>query len=283
MNDKTVLTDLLSRDEIRQFTQRSDLMGAWAVAFTWGVIALTFALLAVLLPQLPVWGQGVALVVALFVLAGRQLALGILTHDAAHSSLFARQWLNDHVADWLCARPVWNHLANYRAYHLRHHAKTGTPEDPDLCLVAGLPTTRRSLLRKFARDLLGITGLKFVIGRLLMDAGVLKWSVTSDVERILYVNTRRFWHYLFDLAKNSAPTLLMNGLLWGALAATGHGALYALWLLAYVTPFPLLIRIRSMAEHAGTENSRDVLRNTRTTQAGFVARVGGTDSGQFSY
>ena len=31
----------------------------------------------------------------------------------------------------------------------RHHAKTSTPEDPDLTLVAGFPTTKTSLTRKF--------------------------------------------------------------------------------------------------------------------------------------
>jgi fatty acid desaturase len=46
-----------------------------------------------------------------------------------------------------------------------------------------------------------------------------------------------------------------------------------MWLLSYVTPFPLFLRIRSLAEHACTETTTDMFLNTRTTRAGFLARV----------
>ena len=39
------VTDIFSRDEIRALTARSDLMGAWAIASTWGIIALSFVLM----------------------------------------------------------------------------------------------------------------------------------------------------------------------------------------------------------------------------------------------
>lgn len=272
MNDRTRVTALLSRAEIHQLTTRSDWRGAAAIGFTWAVIALCFVIIAWANQALPLWAAILVTGVAVLLLAGRQLALGILTHDAAHRSLFKTAWLNDHLTDWLCARPVWNNLQHYRPYHLRHHAKTSTLDDPDLCLVAGLPTTRVSLMRKFLRDIVGITGLKFVLGRILMDAGVLQWSVTSDIHRIDQAG-RRWWHYPRDFIRNSAATLLTNSVLFGVLALTGHAWLYAFWLLAYVTPFPLLIRIRSMAEHAGLTQSTDVLQNTRTTQAGVIARA----------
>ncbi|MFZ3191680.1 MAG: fatty acid desaturase family protein [Moraxellaceae bacterium] len=272
MNDRTRVTALLSRAEIHQLTTRSDWRGAAAIGFTWAVIALCFATIAWASQTLPIWAAVIVMIVAVFVLAGRQLALGILTHDAAHRSLFKTAWLNDHLTDWLCARPVWNNLQHYRPYHLRHHAKTSTQDDPDLCLVAGLPTTRASLMRKFLRDIIGITGVKFVIGRILMDAGILQWSVTSDIQRTDQTG-RRWWHYPRDFIRNSASTVLTNLVLFGVLALTGHAWLYIFWLLAYVTPFPLLIRIRSMAEHAGLTQSNDVLQNTRTTQAGVIARA----------
>lgn len=40
------VTDIFSRDEIRALTARSDLMGAWAIASTWGIIALSFVVMA---------------------------------------------------------------------------------------------------------------------------------------------------------------------------------------------------------------------------------------------
>lgn len=271
-NQRTTVSELFSREEIRQLTRRSDLMGLLAVLFTWGVIAATFAGVALSWPYLLWWGKGLVCVLALVILGGRQLALGILTHDASHSSLFESRWMNDVFADWVCARPVWNMLHRYRPYHLKHHARTSLPDDPDLTLVAGLPTTRLSLARKFMRDIIGITGLKFVAGRVLMDAGVFEWTVTNDIKRIPQQG-RAWWDYPLAFFKNSGGAIITNSILFGLLWLSGHGWLYGLWLLAYVTPFPLFIRIRSMAEHAATESGLDILKNTRTTRAGFIARA----------
>ncbi|MEX3013195.1 fatty acid desaturase [Acinetobacter baumannii] len=75
-----------------------------------------------------------------------QLCLAILMHDASHKSLFKNKKINDFVGDWLCARPIWNDLQKYRVHHVRHHAKTSTPDDPDLSLVAGFPVSKNLLL-----------------------------------------------------------------------------------------------------------------------------------------
>lgn len=272
VSQRTTVSELFSREEIRQLTRRSDLMGLVAVLFTWGVIAATFAGVALSWPYLAWWGKGLVCVLALIILGGRQLALGILTHDASHSSLFESRWMNDVFADWVCARPVWNMLHRYRPYHLKHHARTSLPDDPDLTLVAGLPTTRMSLARKFMRDIAGITGIKFVVGRVLMDAGIFEWTVTNDIRRIPQQG-RTWWDYPLAFIRNSGGAMITNSILFALLWLSGHPWLYALWLLAYVTPFPLFIRIRSMAEHAATESGLDILKNTRTTHAGFIARA----------
>jgi fatty acid desaturase len=224
-------------------------MGAWAVGSTWTVIALTFAGLVLARQYLPLWGFVLALLLGLLIIAGRQLCLAILQHDAANGTLFKSKWGNDVLTDWLCARPIWNELHKYRPYHLVHYAHTSTAQDPDLLLVSGFPTSRRSLLRKLLRDLTGMTGLKFLLGRLLMDAGVLKWTVANDVQR-LPANGRRWWDYARSLALNSAGMLLVNGLLLALLWQLGQAWLFAVWVLAYISPFPLLLRIRSLAEHA---------------------------------
>ena len=70
-----------------------------------------------------------------------------------------------------------------------------------------------------------------------------------------------------------APMLTTNGLLWAVLAATGHAWLYGVWVLAFLTFLPLFIRIRSIAEHGCLDRSPDMFRNTRTTHAGWLARV----------
>ncbi len=105
-----------------------------------------------------------------------------------------------------------------------------------------------------------------------MDAGVLQWSLTNDIRRLPQTG-RRWWDYPRAFLRAAAGMLITNAILLGALWASGHPWLYGVWVLAYVTPFPLFIRIRSMAEHACLETSDDPLRNTRTTHAGWLARA----------
>lgn len=272
MNTRVSVTELFSREEIRELTQPSDIYGIWAVGSTWAAIGATFAGLALSWSYLPWWGKLLICIVAIAILAGRQLALAILMHDASHNSLFKTKWLNDNLVDWLCARPIWNDLHKYRAHHMRHHAKTSTPEDPDMSLVAGFPTTKKSIARKFIRDLTGITGLKFTIGRILMDAEMMKWTVANDVTW-LPREDRKWYDYPIKFFKNSSKAIAVNAAMFGVLWMVGHPKLYLLWPLAYITAFPFFIRIRSMAEHAGMQTSNSALTNTRTTKAGWIARA----------
>ena len=75
------------------------------------------------------------------VIGTRQLGLAILMHDAAHGLLFDNRRLNEWVATWLCAAPVFTSLQLYRPYHLTHHRHTQQAEDPDLGLSAPFPIT----------------------------------------------------------------------------------------------------------------------------------------------
>jgi len=264
------VTDIFTKEEIKQLTQRSDLMGFWAVGSTWAIIAASFIVLAHL-GGLSAWLAAPLALLCVAVIAGRQLALAIMMHDAAHGTLFKTKWLNDVLTDWVCARPIWNDLHKYRAHHFIHHTKTGTPDDTDISLVAGFPTTRASLTRKFLRDISGLTGLKFFLGRLLQDAGYLKWTVANDVV-VLPANGHRWYHYAASALRTMLPMLIANGVLFALFALSGHPLLYGVWVLAYATPFPLFVRIRSMAEHGCLERTPDMFQNTRSTRAGWIAR-----------
>jgi fatty acid desaturase len=257
--------DILSIEEIRALTRRSNAAGWWAVGSTWAIIAGTFALVAY-------FPNPFVFALAVVVLGGRQLALAILMHEASHRTLFESRVLNDVVADWLCARPIGNDVARYKRHHLRHHAHTGTAEDPDLGLAAPFPTSRRSLARKFARDLLGPTGLKRVIGQWMIDCEAIEYTVSTEVKPIPRGDRTRM-DYVRAGLRNGGGYLLTNVVMIAILAATGHVLVYSAWLVASLTTFNLFIRIRSLAEHACTEQSADSFRNTRTTRAGFLARL----------
>ncbi len=228
-----------TRAEIQDLLRVSSARGWLSIAINWGLVAAAFALVAA-------WPNPLTVVVALFVIGARQLGCAILMHDAAHRTLLADRRWNDWAGSWLCAYPVWTDLFAYRPYHLQHHAKNWTAEDPDLGLVTPFPITRASLRRKLGRDLTGRTGRKFA--------------------RAAWARSRARWRAGdADGRRALVGFLVTNGLLLAVLTAFGRPWLYLLWAGAWLTTHTLVTRVRAIAEHAMVPDPADPLRNTRTT------------------
>src|SRR3990172_4074303 len=143
----------LEAHDVRSLLALRDGRSWLSIATNWSLVAAAFALVAAAPNPLTI-------VAALFVIGGRQLGLAVLMHEAAHRTLLRDRRWNDLVGNWLCAYPIWSDIGPYRPYHLKHHAKTWTAEDPDLALANPFPITRASLRRKVWRDLSGRTGWK---------------------------------------------------------------------------------------------------------------------------
>src|SRR5579859_3877255 len=107
-------SDILDAAEISALRQKSDLRGLALIIHAWAVIFGAMALFAW-------WPNPATFLLAAAIIAGRQLGLAILMHDAAHKLLLADSALNDRLGAWLCAYPVIADLALYRPYHLTHH------------------------------------------------------------------------------------------------------------------------------------------------------------------
>ena len=240
----------LTRDEIDSLLRVSDLRGWSSVALDWALIAAAFALVGA-------WPNPLSVVLALFVIGGRQLGLAVLMHEAAHRTLLRDRGWNDRVGSWLCAYPVWGDVHAYRQYHLQHHAKTGTDADPDLGLAAPFPITLASLRRKVWRDLSGQTGLKRAKATLARDLG----ATRGKVRRLEGAGLRSL-----------RGVVITNLLLFALLSILGHPALYLLWVVAWLTTYSLVMRIRSIAEHGMIPDRLDPVRNTRTTLASPLER-----------
>ncbi len=127
-------------------------------------------------------------------------------------------------------------------------------------------------LCQFGRHLHGLTGLRRVAAIVLMDAGILAYTAAADVER-LDQRGRTRGEVLRTAARNLGPALLTNAVLLAVLAALGHAWLYLLWIGAYLTTYSLFLRIRSIAEHACMPGGSNPFHNTRTTRAGWLARL----------
>jgi fatty acid desaturase len=250
---------VLSREEIDSLLEIQDWRGWLSIGLNWGIIAASFWLVT--------WSPNPLTIVAALVLIGtRQLGLAVVMHEASHRTLFSNRKLNDWAANWLVAFPIWSDVKPYRAYHLIHHAKTGTDADPDIGLVKPFPITKASFRRKIWRDLSGQTGWKQARAVAKRDLGLthlrnqrnmgLKEGEMPDVG----------WHKV-------APVAITNAILLAILALFGHPELYLLWVIAWLTTNRLVTRLRSIAEHALPTDADDVLRNTRTTQANWLERL----------
>jgi fatty acid desaturase len=240
----------LSAEERRRLAQVQDWRGWVTIVLNWAIVAGAFAMVA-LHPSV------LTVIVALFLIGGRQLGCAIVMHEAAHRSLLKNASLNDWVGNWLASYPVWLDLKPYRSYHLQHHTKNWTEDDPDLGLALAFPVTRKSLLRKIWRDLSGQTGWKRAKVTLMRDLGRSKGKV------------RRADAGAWALRGVIVTNLAMLALL----ALFGHAELYLLWVAAWFTTFSFVMRIRAIAEHSMTDDPTNPLRNTRTTLASWWERI----------
>lgn len=257
--------EYLTTEERKELLKKSNWKGWLQIIETWGWIAAAMALVA-FFPNV------LTIIVALFILGGKQLGCAIIMHDAGHHSIFQKKSTNDFVGKWLGSYPIMNDVIRYRDYHLRHHLSVGTEDDPDISLTFGYPASVKSMLRKFARDLSGATGLKSQFALVLTNLGYLKYNLSRKVERISQKN--RTWTEFFKTAfQNFHGPILANLILFTILWLLGEPQLYLLWIGALLTTFNFSTRVRSIAEHSMTDDVHNPLRNTRTTYANWLERI----------
>ncbi|MEM1113023.1 MAG: fatty acid desaturase family protein [Pseudomonadota bacterium] len=236
-------SDYLSREEISALTARSDAR-AWVLLLgNWAAIIAIFALAAA-------FPHPLVILLALPLLAGRQLGLAVLMHDAGHGTLFRSARLNALLGQYACALPIFNDQPSYARGHLEHHRKAGTAEDPDLPNYQAYPIGQASFRRKMWRDLSGQTGLKLLAYVARGAAGIMDTGQSPG--RCVFVQQ-----------------IAAQALILAACALSGHAWLYLLWLGAFMTVFMAIIRIRQVAEHAAVPDlyNPDTRWNTRTVDA----------------
>jgi fatty acid desaturase len=268
-----------SQTQWQALTHRSSWRGLWLVTHAWFVIGACMVLAArwpwLAVPLIPV-------------VACRQLGLLILMHDAAHALLHPNRKVNDWVAYWLCSSALFE----YRPYHLQHHRFAMQAEDPDLGLAKPFPTTRQSLWRKFLRDVCGLSFLKLRFG-----ISPVKTPATTQLLG-KGAHAAHTGQALEGFAKPSAGLRDGYGLMHKAVALgrflklhqrffflsacfaaaffyAGYGWLWAvLWLVPLICWFPVIYRLRNIAEHAMLQlNEPSALKQARTTQANWLERV----------
>ncbi len=232
------LSDVLSKEELRTLSRKSDLRALATLSWNWLVIASAFAIAIV-------WPNPLTIVLGILMLGGRQLGLGIINHDCSHHAFFKSPKVDEFVGHFIVGAPMNISLPAYRAYHLKHHKYAGTPQDPDIGFVKNYPISKESMKRKFKRDLTGQTGIRDTLHKIRN----------------------------FKLSRNY-PWLVFHLLLLGGLTAVGAPWAYLMWWAAELFVYPAIVRLRQIGEHgtAKDRTSLDPRLNTSTTVAPFWQR-----------
>ena len=256
-NEAEMRTLLSARVDTKRYCEIDPLKALFFIAFQWSVIAA--ALTAA------IWsGDPAVFALAMLVIASRQHALGIIMHDATHYRLFANRTVNDTVSDLFCAFPVLMTTNRYRYYHLLHHRRSNTSEDPYWSFFQGLkdwqwPKTLGQAAGVFLRDLFGLTAHNEM-------KMILRWGV--------FVNH-------FSTRDEPPPLGLRERLSFygfaGALVAglwVFDGWLYflGLWYIPMIFINMPFIRLRTVAEHIAIPG-RSVDGGTRHVDGTWLERV----------
>ncbi len=197
--------------------------------------------------------------IAMGVVGSRQVAMGVLVHDAVHYLLFKNRLLNDIVSDFFLAFPIGMSTTLYRKTHFQHHRFTNTEDDCDLAAQREdgewfeWPKNASEFRRVMIRSILGLN----------LHRGWIMFKHWAP------------WYHLRDPISPAFPLYarvlyVLN--MAAAYAALGWGFTNAPWetlkiILLFMIPGTTLVnfamRLRATAEHIGADN-REELRATRT-------------------
>lgn len=208
------------------------------VAWTWGLVAAVFVLQAR-------WGSLYTLPLAMLMVARCQHALAILMHEGAHARLLTNRRLNDWIGSWLAGYQVFISMRSYRQVHLKHHRDPLAPTDPDRVMTSGYPVDKATLLRRLARDVLGLSFFK--VASYLIYGKTYRARRENPAADVRLSASRRG-----EVRRDVLRIAMTQWVLLAICAALGHAELYfLLWLLPLMTVLQVLLRLRGLADHAG--------------------------------
>ncbi|MGE3806713.1 MAG: fatty acid desaturase family protein [Gemmataceae bacterium] len=200
------------------------------------------------------WPHPLAGVAAIAVVATRQNALLVLMHEAVHGRMVPSKSWGDLISNWFCAYPFFVSTEAFRRDHLAHHSNVNTDDDPDL-----QRKLRRPSEWEFPKTKLELAALllKDLCGRGLADFASNFIFKLSSFRAAGEASRARF--------SASLELACYYGLIAVCLTVSGLWLAFVfLWLVPFFTIVPILVRIRSIAEHFALPAETE-LNSTRNT------------------
>ena len=247
------------RQEIKRLSRTNTLTSVYHIVEVWGVIAAAIYTTAVLVPPSSGVLGSVVYLGMVAVIAARQHALMVLTHDGIHKRLSRSVWINDGLARVVAAFPVFISLAKWRFIHLYHHQYTHTADDPDRAIYARYPLAQPKLCRLLLRDVCGLNVIS-----------TLKYFI--DLPFLTADFNRRFLGEVREQQYGHVSDMKAFGVFW-SLVLIGGGyvgglpfflAFLLYWLVPYCTLTQVFFRIRGAIEHGNVPDPDNPYQQTRT-------------------
>ncbi len=247
------------RQTIKTLSRPNTAVAVYHLLEIWGVIALAWYCSAFVWPIASGVTGIVVYLVVVTIIASRQHALMVLTHDGIHKRLSRSLWFNDGLARYAAAFPIFISLAKWRFIHLDHHQSTYTAHDPDRAIYARYPLEKCKFLRLLLRDICGLNVLS-----------TLKYFI--DIPLITPEFNRRFLGEARVVRYRQITDMRAFALLWLVLLTAGFvlGGSYAAvwfglyWLVPYCTFTQVFFRIRGAIEHGNVPDPQNPYQQTRT-------------------
>ena len=262
-------------EQMRDLRKLSTWRFCSAVACNYLVIAAVVVVVTAVVPALGTLSQpttiavvGLTGLVGIVIIAARQHALLVLMHEGAHRTVSNNRLVNDLLSDLLCGAPLLVSMRGYRSDHLAHHQHLNTCADPDWCRKTAdqqqrsqwlFPTTQ-PLLQMLAK-LYGYS-VTYLLHSLAANRAV-SATVKNSAHAELQPSNKTLGWFRLGLYVVSAAVLTMTNA-WISFVI--------FWLAPMLLVLPLIMRIRSIAEHFALTHDHP-LRQSRTVRAGWLERA----------
>lgn len=239
-------------DQVRELSKVNGWRSAALIAGVWVPLVSVLIWAA----YVPTWWVAV---IAACVIGSRQVAMGVLVHDAVHYSLFKNRLVNDLVSDFFLAFPIGMSTGLYRKTHFQHHRFTNTEDDIDLVAQREdgewfeWPKNAREFVTVMLRSVMGLNAHR---GWIMLKHWAPWYHLRDPISPAFPMHTRIL--YLINVS------IVYGIVIWGFNVAPWlTGRLIAIYMIPGLTLVNFAMRMRATAEHIGADNSEE-LRATRT-------------------
>lgn len=234
---------LLSSEELITLSKKNQFKAGFFILLDWAIIVGTYLLVEKINNN---WLH----IFTAIIWATRLHALGVITHDICHHTMFKNRKFELFIGNLLCSLPMLLSVTRYSYHHNRHHQYLQTEKDPDWTgrnKIDGwiTPKPKNEIKKILLQDFLGIREKEHLIPFLQWTPLVGFFSDKKDDIRCPLTNIDRFATVIFLSMIGSVIALysIKPLIVW-------FGAM------AFLKP---IMRMRAISEHVPVEmQSNDI-------------------------